>query len=216
MLVLLLQPTYLGPGDLHETKYEGTNREIPVSNWNTSLEAAGHCAYRIQVYTGSPYWSETLSSTPDNFAIVVAATFLLVLMTFAIYDLFVQRRQSKIVDAALRSHAVVASLFPSNVRARLFDDTTTGGDATDVTPLMASTEHSKTAHIRTLRGFLNDGDSDETLGYEGKPIADLCKSSFNEAEVDVSKNTHLSVLRSPRYNHIVCRHRWFHCMEFCS
>jgi hypothetical protein len=76
----------------------------------------------MQLYTSTTYWSESVSNSAVIFTLVVSGTFLLVLLTFGIYDLFVQRRQNKVVSAALRSHAMIASLFPSNVRARLFDE----------------------------------------------------------------------------------------------
>lgn len=114
------------------------------------------------------------------FTLVVSGTFLLVLLTFGIYDLFVQRRQNKVVSAALRSHAMIASLFPSNVRARLFDEEVPLSNAgSERVPAKSSSDATR-LRAKTLRGFLTtespvEDEANETLGYEGKPIADLCK-----------------------------------------
>ena len=43
-------------------------------------------------------------------------------MTFGAYDFFVHRRNRKIVDAAAKFNSIVSSLFPENVRERLFAD----------------------------------------------------------------------------------------------
>lgn len=57
---------------------------------------------------------------PLVLTIIVGSTFLLMVMTFGAYDFFVMRRNRKIVDAAAKFNAIVSSLFPENVRERLF------------------------------------------------------------------------------------------------
>ena len=47
---------------------------------------------------------------------------MLMVSTFFAYDFFVNRRNRKIVDAAAKFNHVVSSLFPENVRERLFAD----------------------------------------------------------------------------------------------
>ena len=53
---------------------------------------------------------------------MVGATFVLMVCTFGAYDFFVNRRNRKIVDAAAKFNSIVSSLFPENVRERLFAD----------------------------------------------------------------------------------------------
>lgn len=43
-------------------------------------------------------------------------------LTFAAYDYFSNRRNRKVVDAAAKFNSIVSSLFPENVRDRLFAD----------------------------------------------------------------------------------------------
>lgn len=43
-------------------------------------------------------------------------------VTFGAYDFLVHRRNRKIVDAAAKFNSIVSSLFPENVRERLFAD----------------------------------------------------------------------------------------------
>ena len=48
--------------------------------------------------------------------------FVFTAVVFLFYDCIVERRQKKVYGAAQKSTAIVSSLFPSNVRDRLFDD----------------------------------------------------------------------------------------------
>jgi hypothetical protein len=175
LVIFTTQPTYIGPGDLHDSFYDSTRKTIPLTDWNSTDRALSHCAFQLQVYTTSSYWENSVSTDPLTFTVVVASTFLLVLLTFGFYDVLVQRRQSKILQAAQRSHEMIASLFPSNVRERLFDE---GPNATKA-PLASALEPGR-FRAKTLKGFLTTENvsSDENqgeMGYEGKPIADLCK-----------------------------------------
>jgi hypothetical protein len=163
---------------LHDRYYETTKETIYLTDWNITNQVDGHCAYRLQLYTSATYWTESTGNSVLTFTLVVSGTFLLVLLTFGIYDLFVQRRQNKVVSAALRSHAMIASLFPSNVRARLFDAEVPSSKAGSEIPRSSSDATGRRA--KTLKGFLTtetpaESEENEKLGYEGKPIADLCK-----------------------------------------
>ena len=98
----------------------------------------------------------------------VCAIFLFVALTFVFYDRFVQRRNNIVLSAATKSHAILSSLFPSNVRDRLYAerDKQTGKDS-NFTSLLSGD------------GVGVSGIQDGDMGYVGKPIADL----FSEATV---------------------------------
>jgi hypothetical protein len=55
----------------------------------------------------------------DVTTVVVAAAFCLMILTF-LNDWFVQRRNQMVVGAAARANAILSTLFPKNVRDRLF------------------------------------------------------------------------------------------------
>jgi hypothetical protein len=48
--------------------------------------------------------------------------FLFAAMVFLLYDYLVQRRHNKVMATAKRTDAIASSLFPSNVRERMFKD----------------------------------------------------------------------------------------------
>jgi class 3 adenylate cyclase len=113
----------------------------------------GHCMYSFHVFPGSKLKSDSQSNLPLILTGVVASTFFLMALTFVVYDNFVRRRNTKIVSAAAKTNAIVSSLFPSNVRDRLF------------------MENGSKSRLKT---FLNEGGvGGETLALVSKPIADL-------------------------------------------
>jgi Adenylate and Guanylate cyclase catalytic domain len=119
----------------------------------------------------------------------LAASFCLVAIAFLAYDKVVQNRNSKIIHAYAQSHAMLSSLFPSNVRDRLFAEQEEKDLSTR--PLKQRT---------TVKSFLDDaksgGTDEHQLGYEGAPIADLfpaCTVLF----ADIAGFTAWSSVREP-------------------
>jgi hypothetical protein len=189
--------SYLGEGDFHDPRYRSTEVNIPLFDYlypNRTSRVRGHCEYRLFVYASSEYQTSTSSNTPVIFTSVVAVTFFLVVVTFVVYDMFVQRRNSKVEDAAIRSNVILSSLFPTTIRDRLI-----AGKHDDDAKNGKSAGGAKTR----LRSFLDsdkpgglDAAVSDDLGYEGKPIADL----FPETTImfmDISGFTAWSSVREP-------------------
>lgn len=194
------QPIYIGEGDLHDPKFDYTKNVIPFVLKNATSVVAGHCEYSFVLYASETYKSEALTTTPLLFTIVVAVVFIVVVLTFFVYDLFVQRRNSKVIDAATKSNAILSSLFPKNVRARLFEQEQqkaqlkkNGGLGMNAMNVAGKTR---------LRSFLDDGskhpnsDLADDVGFVGAPIADLfpdCTVLF----ADIAGFTAWSSVREP-------------------
>lgn len=92
----------------------------------------------------------------------MAALFGIVAIAFLVYDYFVLKRNEKIVNAAARSNAIVASVFPSTIRDRLMEEN----------------KHRQSAvnKKRRLTSLMNDGlllEDDEDDRLKSEPIADL-------------------------------------------
>jgi hypothetical protein len=62
-------------------------------------------------------------------SISVAAIFLVVAITLCLYDSYVQGRNAIVIEAAVRSHAILNNLFPKNVRERLIREMEEGEKA---------------------------------------------------------------------------------------
>ena len=108
------------------------------------------------------------SSTPEIFASVVALTFLAVTVVFFVYDMFVQRRNNKLIDRAARSNAIVSSMFPGAIRDRLI-----GSEVSDESVKRGNNGFINTGGKRKLKNFLNEGGSGEDKDTNAKPLADL-------------------------------------------
>ena len=102
------------------------------------------------------------TNTPETFAIVVACTFALIAVVVVVYDVFVKRRNNKLIMNAARSNAIVTSLFPGHIRDQLLEERENEKtkNASGVT---------KSSKMRTfLTSAVNEDGSNGT-----KPLADL-------------------------------------------
>ncbi|GKY99152.1 hypothetical protein MPSEU_000870700 [Mayamaea pseudoterrestris] len=188
--------TFLGVGDLHDPNFDDTAKRIPLYEYinpTITSKVSGHCEYQFITYSSLEYSESVKSNLPATVVISVVVIFAFVALTFVLYDCFVQRRNNIVLDAATKSHAILSSLFPSNVRDRLYAE-----KAQSATPINA-----KGGVPSTLKSMLSSdqiggaaGEAHADMGYKGKPIADL----FTESTVlfaDISGFTAWSSQREP-------------------
>jgi class 3 adenylate cyclase len=141
---------------------------------------------RKNIFPSSEFEDKYHSDTPTKFAALVALTFLLVAIVFIIYDIFVHRRNEKLIASAAKSNAIVTSLFPDNIRERLIGQNNDSNNG-------KSPNH--------LKSVLLDGVDGKALQANGgsekmKPLADL----FLETTVmfaDICGFTAWSSVREP-------------------
>jgi class 3 adenylate cyclase len=134
--------------------------------------------------------------------LVVSFAFCFMILTFLAYDWFVQRRNQTVVGAAARANAILSTLFPKNIRDRLFEERELVEEtAGQKKPLL-----NRPGNKAQLSSFLNneadglnseeDADDDDDFMYKTKPIADL----FPETTIlfaDISGFTAWSSTREP-------------------
>ena len=186
----------MGKGDLHDTLFDDSRRDVVLTQYkdNTTAAIGGHCVYSFSLYTSSNFNKDSESALPAFFTVAVAIIFVLMSVTFCMYDRFVRRRNAKVVNAAARSNAIISSLFPTNVRERLFAEAQETNNQTN-----------SQAPKSRLKSMLNSGelhdmgeedaDEDEIM-YKTKPIADL----FPETTIifaDIAGFTAWSSVREP-------------------
>jgi hypothetical protein len=135
-------------------------------------KVSGHCYYSFVCYSSEEYENSVRTNLPSVVVASVCAIFLFVALTFVFYDRFVQRRNNIVLSAATKSHAILSSLFPSNIRDRLYAER----EAADKQSNKGNPN--LTSLLRT-DGVGVSGVADGDMGYVGKPIADL----FSEATV---------------------------------
>jgi Adenylate and Guanylate cyclase catalytic domain len=121
---------YLGIGDHHQRRYteHGISKSIYKLGRNTNSESVytgapideDYCPIAIALYPSDEMKSLFTTYHPIIFPIVVLFIFAFVSVVFFMYDKKVERRQQSIMSTAVRSSAIVSSLFPSEVRDRLY------------------------------------------------------------------------------------------------
>lgn len=157
-----------GKSDLHDSRYDYTRRTIPFNVFGSSPQAAKAydgpeefrpCEYTLNLYASDLFKEAYESARTEIFMVVLAGVFIGTAFVFFVYVTYVQRRQKKIMDTAIRTSAVVSSLFPSNVRDRILDD---AASPSDKVPMGAK---------QRLKRFLNgDLDEDNDTIKKTKPI----------------------------------------------
>ena len=170
---------FLEYGDLHDPKYtylEEKTLFAPFSKLNFS-DTHEHCEYDIKIYPSWDLESDYRTDHPILYTVLVICVFLATTMVFVLYDFFVTTRQNKVMLAAKRSNAVVASLFPKKVREQLLQE---------AEEQILANEKSGTKGIlrlgavpkSQLKEFLNEGVAKaDGVAFDTKPIADLFPST---------------------------------------
>jgi hypothetical protein len=200
---------FLGKGDHHDSKYDSLEFAAPFAPFvdfsdadDDSLDA--HCEYSLHIYPTQDLEDEYRTSKPAVFTSVVVLVFLFTSMVFMIYDFLVQRRQVKVHTAAVKSNAIVSSLFPAEIRDRLFqqqneEHNNKGSNGKN------GVFDATTSKFRQ-KNFLDDEDDDRapTDGandsspdmYDTKPIADLFPNT-TVMFADIAGFTAWSSVREP-------------------
>ena len=179
--------TYLGEGDHHVSSLHA---------WGVAADLiddvlSAYCPFHVSVYPTQEMRDAYITNLPFRYTMVAVLTFLFAFAVFVIYDVLVEHRQKVVMDRALQTTAIVSSLFPEQVRDRLFrsedeDDEEAETVGADGVMMMEPAQN-------RLKSFLNHEGMDQNAS---KPIADLfphCTVLF----ADISGFTAWSSLRDP-------------------
>lgn len=209
---------YRGEGDWHDTTYSKMVKVAPFYTFEDAEKAAsipGHCLFEFNVYPTNDFEENYKTRLPTIMAVVVGCTFGFMLVAFLAYDWFVGRRQNKVVAAAASSNAIVASMFPDDIRDQLIAQKReeqkqqnakkvdwTIGAGKEGKPLLTDDDMLPLSHGDNHGGAIADFYPDVTLMF-GKVLK--CTTKF------------LKVLISHSQMHFFSRrHRGFHSMELCQ
>ena len=163
------------------------------------------CQYHISIYPSTAMEDSIKNKDPITFSAVAVAIFVFTSLIFICYDYMgkylwireyfiddtfvgltfpfaslpcipVERRQAKVMETAVHTNAIVASLFPSNVRDRLFNTADTARSTNEPSRML---EHNKTRLKTFLSSDVRQNDSSpfqSTVTSSERasgPIADL-------------------------------------------
>lgn len=182
---------YLGAGDKHEKRYDQHFKKVMLhelshyTNKSKILYTGApldsvYCPLTLHVYPSEEMRAIFTSWNPIILTGAVLAIFSFVSLVFYLYDYKVERRQTTVLNTAVRSTAIVSSLFPSEVRDRLYPATAAADDAKQKSSRRSSSVLPDTAKGK-LKSFLRETgvstnpslDSSTSVMLEGAPIAEL-------------------------------------------
>ena len=133
-----------------------------------SYEIFDICEYILEVLPVEDMYYQYNDSLPLAFALSFGLAIIIIFALFVWYDSWVYNRQNKLLSTTNKTHAVVSSLFPKDVRNRLL------GNNEDPKDQKKNTG-SKQSRGDNMQAFLNDGENElqGKLSERGPPIADL-------------------------------------------
>lgn len=119
---------YLGVGDKHHKSFDRLqiHRSIDElfgksdSLYSGAQVDSSFCPMTVHFYPSKIMESEYKTQNPMIFTVSVMLIFAFALVVFYFYDAKVDSRQKTVMQTATHSSAIVSSLFPSEVRDRLY------------------------------------------------------------------------------------------------
>jgi hypothetical protein len=158
---------YLGGGDHHDITYDHLEMSsglldlsefaIKGSHYTGIPVVEDYCRYNIRVFPSNVVRAKYMSWTGVVFVLCALLIFGVTSAFFLLYDLCVERRQKIVYSTAVRSEAIVSSLFPSTVRARM--------------------QPNAVSQSRTDEDFRKMNRHTEADSDDGAPIADLFQNT---------------------------------------
>ena len=142
------------------------------------------------------------SNQPIIYTIVVLGIFFFASTVFALYDIFVMKRQRVVQDTALRAMSIVTSLFPGNVADQLAQDKAEEErKKKETAALNRKRKNALKSNFFDAEDITNDQygtveDDDDDILIESKPIADLFPSA-TVLFADIAGFTAWSSIREP-------------------
>lgn len=121
--------TFVGNVDGHDPGYKH-NYWVQSTDFATSKgdrtavsenSLNDHCEYELQIFPSADAEAVYTSNKPWIFTVGVVTVVLFTSLVFFLYDLLVSRQKKVIMASAVKTNAIVESLFPSTVRDKLFN-----------------------------------------------------------------------------------------------
>ena len=117
--------------------------------------------YTLHVYPSDILKDEYVTNKPWFYTVGVIAIFVFVGVVFAVYDYTVETRQRLVMRNALKTNAIVSSLFPAQIANRLIENENEN----------LNKKGGYMSNKQRIKTFLNDGSDGKR--DEEQPMADL-------------------------------------------
>ncbi|CAB9501958.1 Receptor-type guanylate cyclase gcy [Seminavis robusta] len=124
--------TYLGIQDPHASKYDdmfvfqnmGETLQVQHSPRDRAYDTVevDFGEYVLYIYPTEQLESQYITNKPAVYASIMASVFLFTIFVLVVFDCLVARRQQVVMKKAVESRALISTLYPEQVRERLFED----------------------------------------------------------------------------------------------
>lgn len=99
---------FLNDTDLHDVEFEGMRRDFEFAPFAMLKDAENQdefCQYSARIYPSKEWKSQFFTNDPYTYAFLVIGCFILTTSVFVVYDVLVQRRQTKVMETANKTNA---------------------------------------------------------------------------------------------------------------
>ncbi len=83
------------------------------------------CEYTTTVYPTTEFHETFQNQKPIWYALIVLGIYMLTSVLFCLFDVLMTRQRNRVMEAAEKQHAIVSSLFPKNIQAKLMQQADT-------------------------------------------------------------------------------------------
>eukprot|EP00980_Cylindrotheca_fusiformis_P018345 scaffold5995_cov113-Cylindrotheca_fusiformis.AAC.1 len=168
---------HLGDSDVHNPKYD----DMKVDNVFVDLEIdesqlpGGVCipTLTMHVYPSEDLEESFFTSNAILYTSMVVVIFIFTSLVFLLYDYFVRRRQTKVMERITRQDKIVANVFPTAIRDRLYQNQ----EEQNKKKKQKSNKSTKNLHQDDFNDSIGDLDFEGDSNLSGSaPLADLFPS----------------------------------------
>ena len=167
---------FVGRGNHHATSMSHSVRK---TKFNISAEVRSNaginyqlfkseCAISMMVYPTVEMYNFYNTNLPLWVTVIIVLIFVFTAVMFLVYDRLVERRQRIVLNTAVKSSQIVSSVFPKQIRDRLFADAGMDG-----------TVHGTKTKLKSFLFGSEDHNATDGHCKGTKPIADLCELCFS-------------------------------------
>lgn len=176
---------FIGSGDQHDEDFDYYVYTFPVNGNQPGLSDTsndmGICTYWFHVYPSPTFADTFLSSSALTAALWMALLFFLVVLSFYVYEYYARQRNDKIIGIAVSRSSILATLFPANVRERMYAEQEDSKYNKLYTNALPEQMRGLLPGTNVTKG-LGSAEDDEDEIFKTRPIADLCKHSYKKSE----------------------------------
>lgn len=165
---------FLGVGLQHDEQFDDLAVRLDPFGLDDSVESSElDCPFSVTAYPTTEFKNLYVTDAPWVYSVSVICVFFVAACVFSCYDHSIHRKQEKLLEAAQKTSAIVAEIFPKNVQQRIIEEKEQRSMHASRSNMNASRSGglAPKSELKNLIG--RDEKNNADTSYKGKPIADL-------------------------------------------